>query len=183
MKRLSVTKVTILVLSVLILISGFLISCGYRFGTADLQINEVQAHSNCSFNIEIRNKTFVPGLEDRWRYILSDELIRRGCNGVNNITETQFQIKGSIEEIALNIVAERSNQIALYEVLLKAAFTLTMPDGSIKRGHLSSPFITDFRSGSKIEEILVARDREFDRVLRDISLELIQLISRPYLVR
>ncbi|MFN3739827.1 MAG: LPS assembly lipoprotein LptE [Thermodesulfovibrionales bacterium] len=170
--------------------------CGYRFtsiGTlpADQAEGPYQSaleSGGCLITtIGINNKTMVPGLEDRLRYILSEELVKRGCsinNGVPKkssdflgLSKDGISIYGSITDFNMSIVAERSNQIALYEIIIRTDFRLIMPDGKELSKTFSSPFITDFKSGSRIEDIIMARDREIDKVMKDIALEVIYTIG------
>ncbi len=162
----------ILMTCALVLLCSITIGCGYKLTSpaGDLYQSAVESPGCLITNIAINNKTMVPGLEDRLRYILSEELLRRGCT-INN--KEGVAIYGSITDFNMSIVAERSSQIALYEINIKTDFRLIMPDGKELSKTFSSPFITDFKSGSRIEDIIMARDREIDKVMRDISLEII----------
>jgi hypothetical protein len=175
-----------------------LFACGYKIAPSTrtpnyAEVNGSIKESDCKFVINTRNKTFVSGLEDRMRYILTEELIRRGCANITNCTMAKaggfggeskcggselksrlFYIEGVITDVNMNIVAERSGQIALYEVIINTFVTITTPDGKVISKNFSSPFISDFKSGARIEEIILARDREIEKVLRDIAIEIIE---------
>lgn len=161
----------------LVLLCSITIGCGYKFTSpaAELYQSAIESPGCLITTIEINNKTMVPGLEDRLRYILSEELLKRGC--IIN-TPDGISMYGSITDFNMSIVAERSNQIALYEIIIRTDFRFIMPDGNELSKAFSSPFITDFKSGSRIEDIIMARDREIDRVMKDIALEIIYTIGR-----
>lgn len=146
-----------------------LVGCGYRF--ASLAPESIQGNKTCLIKeIVVNNKTLLPGIEDKVMYILNEELIRRGCL-LNN--EHGTSIYALVRDFSMTVQAERGDQIALYEIIIRIEFNIPMPDGNILSKTLSSPFITDFRSGARIEDILLARDKEIDKSIRDISAELI----------
>ncbi|MCX7794015.1 MAG: hypothetical protein N2257_06385 [Thermodesulfovibrionales bacterium] len=148
--------------------------CGYRFYSASLSDNsdsDTLLERTCIIKeIIVRNKTHLPGLEDRLMHVLSEELLKKGCI-LNNDRGTS--IYAEVRDFNMTVQAERSNQVLIYEIIMKIEFNISMPDGSVISRTLSSPFITDFSSGARIEDILLARDREIDRTIRDISVELI----------
>ncbi len=173
-------KKTLLSLFYSLLSLSIFSSCGYKLAPQALtEYSEIKGSikpSDCRFVINIRNKTFVLGLEDRMRFVLTEELIKRGCSLMAKAeSETkQFHIEGVVADVSMNIVAEKSGQIALYEIVIRVDFEITSPDGKLISKHFSSPFISDFRSGARIEEIISARDREIEKVLRDIAIEIIE---------
>ncbi len=140
---------------------------------------------NCNVNILlIKNRTTLPGLEDRLRYILSEELLRRGCRITGQGAELlprhwqgkggDFNIKGEVTAFQMNVVAEKSDQAVLYEVNIKTRFQVSLPQGDREFSReFTSPFITDFRGGLTVEDTIASRDREIDRVMRDIAIEVI----------
>lgn len=149
-------------------ISLLLYGCGYKFLYQESTTTSTVA---CVVKeIIVNNKTYLPGLEDRLIHILSEELLKRGCD-LNN--EEGASIHATIKDFTVTAQAERSNQIVLYEINIRIEFSLLRPDGKGLTKTLASPFITDFKSGARIEDILLARDKEIDKTIKDISVELI----------
>ncbi len=143
-------------------------SCGYRYQT-------VSGNMECSVHIkEIRNSTFIPGIEDRLRYVLTDELIKNGCNLRDN--EGSITITGRIEDVQMDIVAEKEGK-NFYEINIISYFSIVIPDKKIIERKVTHPFLSDYVSGITIEEIMAMRDREMERLLRDISKEVIMIIK------
>ncbi len=144
-------------------------SCGYRYQT-------VSSNIECNVHIkEIKNSTFIPNLEDRLRYILTDELLKNGCNFRNN--EKVITITGRIEDVQMDIVAEKEGK-NFYEVKIISYFSIVIHDKKIIEKKITHPFLSDYIGGLTIEEIIAMRDREMERLLRDISKEIIMIIIK-----
>lgn len=159
-----------LLLPLLCFILLLLYGCGYKFLSRESPTASTSTGACAVKEIIVNNKTYLPGLEDRLIHILSNELLKRGCDLNNEEGSTIYAI---IRDFDMTVQAERSNQIALYEINMRIEFNLLRPDGKGLKKTLASPFITDFRSGARIEDILLARDREIDKTIKDISVELI----------
>jgi hypothetical protein len=181
-------KTVLFLISLTFTITISLTGCGYRFTNCCFRHQTLNVtFPTCLFSIHIRNKTNLAGLEDRLRFILTEELIKRGCSlkEGSDINEKEkstvsgatnyFHIEGAVTDFKMNIVAEKSDRVALYEVIITSQFSITLPGAVISRT-FSSPFITDFKSNAKIEEIIAQRDKEIDKIFHDIATEIITVL-------
>ena len=89
---------------------------------------------------KIENRTFEPKLEDKFQKALADELIRNGIM----ISKTGHVISGAIDDLKLRPLAEEEGVASEYEVIIKARFFLTSPDGKVKELRNSGVFIVSF---------------------------------------
>lgn len=195
---------------------NLLSGCGYSLrGTTSKEGGSIGCERNNLGGVKIlhvKNKTFVPGLEDRLRFALIEELTKRGfcvkSLGIPEVgmdSEQKLVVEGSpenrqifrsndeegkgisisaeITDIRLNPVAEKSGDVVIYELTILTNFQIHLPDGQVISKSLSSPFVTDFKTSEgesitspRIEDILIQRDWEIQKVMKDIAIEVIYLI-------
>lgn len=122
------------ILSIITLLS--VAACGYSLRDAShLPFQTVNI-------VSITNKTEEPNIEDIMAEKLAEEFGRQGI-GISG--SSPYNLTGEITEFSLRAVAAKNEFSREYEVVVRADFRITGPDGFL-RSYLSktSPFIESF---------------------------------------
>ncbi|MDP2276867.1 MAG: LPS assembly lipoprotein LptE [Nitrospirota bacterium] len=117
----------------------------------------------------IENRTFEPKLEDKFQKALADELIRSGIMISKN---SGHVISGTIYDLKLRPLAEEEGVASEYEVIIKARFFLTSPDGKVKELRNTGVFIVTFSGLGKIENIVAAKEQAAETAMRNLASEI-----------
>ena len=114
----------------------------------------------------IENRTFEPKLEDKFQKALADALIRSGIMISKN---SGHVISGTIYDLKLRPLAEQEGVASEYEVIIKARFFLTSPDGKVKELRNTGVFIVTFSGLGKIENIVAAKEQATETAMRNLA--------------
>ncbi|MDI6744406.1 MAG: LPS assembly lipoprotein LptE [Thermodesulfovibrionales bacterium] len=137
--------------------------CGYTLqGTATLPFTAVKIG-------RIENKTFEPKLEDKFQKALADELIR---NGIMISKSATHVISGTINDFSLKPLSEKEGVASEYQVIIKARFFLTSPDGKVKELRNSGVFTVSFPGSGNIENIVAAKEQAAETAMRNLASEI-----------
>ena len=118
---------------------------------------------------KIENKTFEPKLEDKFQKALADELIR---NGIMISNSAGHVISGTINDFSLRPLAEKEGVASEYEVIIKANFFLTFPDGKVKELRSSGVFTVSFSGSGNIGNIVAAKEQAAEIAMRNLASEI-----------
>jgi len=154
-----------LFLSLLILNFSFftLMGCGYTLqGRDTLPFTSVKIG-------KIENKTFEPKLEDRFQKALADELIR---NGIMISNTAAHIVSGTIKDFSIRPIIEKEGVATEYEVIIKADFFLTHPDGKITSLRNRVIFTVTFSAPGNIENIVAAKEQAAEAAMRNLASEI-----------
>ncbi len=137
--------------------------CGYTLqGRDTLPLTSVKIG-------RIENKTFEPKLEDKFQKALADELIR---NGIMISKSAGHVISGTINDFSLKPLSEKEGVASEYEVIIKANFFLTFPDGKVKELRNSGVFTVSFSGSGNIENIVAAKEQAAETAMRNLASEI-----------
>lgn len=137
--------------------------CGYTLqGRDTLPLTSVKIG-------RIENKTFEPKLEDKFQKALADELIR---NGIMISKSAGHVISGTINDFSLKPLSEKEGVASEYEVIIKARFFLTSPDGKVKELRNSGVFTVSFSGSGNIENIVAAKEQAAETAMRNLASEI-----------
>ena len=137
--------------------------CGYTLqGRDTLPLTSVKIG-------RIENRTFEPKLEDKFQKALADELIRSGIMISKNAGHV---IIGTIYDLKLRPLAEKEGVASEYEVIIKANFFLTFPDGKVKELRNSGVFNVSFSGSGNIENIVAAKEQAAETAMRNLASEI-----------
>lgn len=161
------SKVTRIACSIALLlwfaIGLFFTGCGYTIqGKYSLPFPSISID-------QITNRTYEPGLDERMRDILTEELIKRGLI-VNRSSD--YRIYGSLNSFELRTLSERSGVAIEYEVVIRGDFKLKTPSG-IRDLRSEGPFIVSFSSAERLQDVMAFKEKAIEKALRDLSVELI----------
>ncbi len=117
----------------------------------------------------IENRTFEPKLEDKFQKALADELIR---NGIMISKSARHVISGTINDFSLKPLSEKEGVASEYEVIIKANFFLTFPDGKVKELRNSGVFTVSFSGSGNIENIVAAKEQAAETAMRNLASEI-----------
>lgn len=117
----------------------------------------------------IENKTFEPKLEDKFQKALADELIR---NGIMISNSAKHIINGTIDDLQLKPLAEKEGVASEYQVIIKARFFLTSPDGKVKELRNSGVFTVSFSGSGNIESLVAAKEQAAETAMRNLASEI-----------
>lgn len=117
----------------------------------------------------IENKTFEPKLEDKFQKALADELIR---NGIMISNSAKHIINGTIDDLKLSPLAEKEGVASEYQVIIKARFFLTSPDGKVKELRNTGVFIVSFSGTGNIESLVAAKEQATETAMRNLASEI-----------
>jgi len=117
----------------------------------------------------IENRTFEPKLEDKFQKALADELIK---NGIMISKSAGHVISGTINDLTLKPLSEKEGVASEYEVLIKARFFLTSPDGKVKELRNSGVFTVSFPGSGNIESIVAAKEQAAETAMRNLASEI-----------
>jgi len=118
---------------------------------------------------KIENKTFEPKLEDRFQKALAEELIK---NGIMLSKAAGHIINGTIDDLQLKPLAEKQGVAVEYEVIIKANFYLTFPDGKVTALRNTGVFIVSFYGDSSIENLRASKEQALDTAMRNLASEI-----------
>lgn len=140
-----------------------LAGCGYTLqGRDTLPLTSVKIG-------RIENRTFEPKLEDKFQKALADELIR---NGIMISKSAGHVISGTIDDLKLRPLAEKEGVASEYEVIIKARFFLTSPDGKVKELRNTGVFIVSFSGTGNIESLVAAKEQAAETAMRNLASEI-----------
>jgi outer membrane lipopolysaccharide assembly protein LptE/RlpB len=117
----------------------------------------------------IENKTFEPKLEDKFQKALADELIK---NGIMISKSAGHVISGSIYDFSLKPLSEKEGVASEYQVIIKARFFLTSPDGKVKELRNSGVFTVSFSGSGNIESLVAAKEQAAETAMRNLASEI-----------
>ncbi len=158
-------KKRLLILSIIAL-SLLVTCCGYSIhGRAGLPFPSITID-------HITNRTYEPGIEDRMRKILTEELVK---SGFTLDRSSDYRIYGSIDSLELRTLSEKSGVAVEYEVVIKGDFKLKTPS-RIRNLRSSGPFIVSFTSPANLQGVMALKERAIEKALRDLSDEIIASI-------
>lgn len=141
--------------------------CGYTIhGTADLPFRTITVG-------KIVNKTFEPGLDDRFRLAIADELIRNGFSLEGNAAH---RIEGTINTFELRTLSEKSGITSEYEIVIKGDFILSDHSGRPRALKGSGLYIVSFQSTERLGGVMALKEKATERALKDLATELIASI-------
>ncbi|MEK7712398.1 MAG: LPS assembly lipoprotein LptE [Nitrospirota bacterium] len=118
---------------------------------------------------KIENRTFEPKLGDKFQKALADELIR---NGIMISKNAGHVISGTIDDLKLTPLAEKEGVASEYQVIIKARFFLTSPDGKVKELRNSGVFTVSFSGSGNIENIVAAKEQAAETAMRNLASEI-----------
>lgn len=137
--------------------------CGYTIhGTADLPFRTITVG-------KVVNKTFEPGLDNRFRLAITDELIRNGFTLDGNAAH---KIEGAINTFELRTLSEKSGVTSEYEVVIKGDFILSDPSGRRKVLRGSGLYIVSFQSTEGLGSVMALKQKATEMALKDLATEL-----------
>lgn len=137
--------------------------CGYTLqGRDTLPLTSVKIG-------RIENRTFEPKLEDKFQKALADELIR---NGIMISKSAGHIISGTINDFSLKPLSEKEGVASEYEVIIKANFFLTFPDGKVKELRNKGVFTVSFSGSGNIENIVAAKEQAAETAMRNLASEI-----------
>ena len=137
--------------------------CGYTLqGRDTLPLTSVKIG-------RIENRTFEPKLEDKFQKALADELIR---NGIMISKSAGHVISGTIDDFSLKPLSEKEGVASEYEVIIKANFFLTFPDGKVKELRNKGVFTVSFSGSGNIENIVAAKEQAAETAMRNLASEI-----------
>lgn len=137
--------------------------CGYT-----LQGRDTLPFSSVKIG-RIENRTFEPKLEDKFQKALADELIR---NGIMISKSATHVVSGTINEFSLRPLSEKEGVASEYEVIIKARFFLTSPDGKVKELRNTGVFTVSFSGSGNIENIVAAKEQAAETAMRNLASEI-----------
>ncbi|MEN2994058.1 MAG: LPS assembly lipoprotein LptE [Thermodesulfovibrio sp.] len=151
--------------TVLLILSFFIISCGYKLHTkVDLPFQELYLRN-------VENLTLEPGLQDKMRKIAYQTLIENGfkiTSSANRVLD--IQIKNyrlvTLSEIGLNTVE--------YQILMDVKAVFHDERGTKKEFTPSSPFTTFFRTTRDLQSIIADKDLATESLIRDICEDMVR---------
>lgn len=137
--------------------------CGYSIhGTADLPFRTITVG-------KVVNRTFEPGLDNRFKRAITDELIRNGFSLEDNAEQ---RIEGTITTFELRTLSEKSGVTAEYEVAIKGDFILSYTSGRQKALRGSGLYIVSFQSTEKLGSVMALKQKATEKALQDLATEL-----------
>lgn len=137
--------------------------CGYSIhGTADLPFRTITVG-------KVVNRTFEPGLDNRFKRAITDELIRNGFSLEDN---AEHRIEGTITTFELRTLSEKSGVTAEYEVVIKGDFILSYPSSRQKTLRGSGLYIVSFQSTEKLGSVMALKQKATEKALQDLATEL-----------
>lgn len=137
--------------------------CGYTIhGTADLPFRTITVG-------KVVNSTFEPGLDNRFRLAITDELIRNGFTLDGNAAH---RLEGTITTFELRTLSEKSGVTSEYEVVIKGDFILSDPTGRRKVLRGSGLYIVSFQSTERLGSVMALKQKATERALKDLATEL-----------
>ena len=139
--------------------------CGYTIHTkASLPFEDIQIGT-------IENKTYEPKLQDRLNKSLTEEFLRQGIAVRSN---AGYKLSGVINKFALQVLSEKSDVAAEYEVTIIGDFKLTDPKGNIKEFKgIGSPFIVSFSGAGQLNQLIANKELASERALQDMASEIV----------
>jgi len=141
-----------------------LTACGYTIhGRANLPFNSISIGS-------ITNKTFEPGLEDRMKIALVDELMK---NGFVIDSSAGHKINGVINTYELRTLSEKAGVAVQYEVIIRGDFKLIDPSGKARPLMGQGVYIVSFLSAESLQNVMALKEKAIERALRDLSSEIV----------
>ena len=114
----------------------------------------------------ILNNTTEPRLQDRLYEALSLSLMKNGIRIENN---SQYTLKGSINDVKLRGTAEQVGVTIQYEVRISGDFVLLGPDGKARELHSSDVFIVTFSSAGALENVLAQKEEAIKTALGNMA--------------
>lgn len=152
----------------LVLSALLIVGCGYTIqGKAQLPFEAVTI-------TKIVNRTYEPGLEDRMRTALVEELLRSGFVLHGN---GGHRIEGEITGFALKTLSQKGGVAAEYEVSIQGTFKLYDPSDTIRYLRDRGVFIVSFGSAADdLTSVMARKELATDRALRDFSSEIVASI-------
>ncbi len=139
--------------------------CGYTLqGKAALPFDAIAIE-------RIENKTVEPKLEDQLYTALTEEFLRKGI-AVN--PDAGHRLSGSISRFDLQIISEKSDIAAEYEVIMKSVFRLTDPSGNTREFRdISPPFIVSFSGLGPLEVLTASKEQAYKKAIGDIAMQIV----------
>lgn len=151
---------TLLLAAIVLLLTA----CGYAIhGRANLPFNSISIGS-------IINKTFEPGLEDRMKIALVDELMK---NGLLINSSAGHKINGVINTYELRTLSEKAGVAVQYEVVIRGDFKLIDPSGKARPLMGQGVYIVSFLSAESLQNVMALKEKAIERALRDLSSEVV----------
>lgn len=152
-------------------------SCGYTVQGWSVPASQGALLEVRSVSIDqIINRTYEPGIDDRMRDILTQELIKRGFKVDRS---SGYKIYGSINTFELRTLSEKAGVAVEYEVVVNGDFKLRSPSGMVRDLRSGGPFIVSFLSADRLQDVMALREKAIEKALRDLSQELIISIHEP----
>ncbi|HMK49948.1 MAG TPA: LPS assembly lipoprotein LptE [Thermodesulfovibrionales bacterium] len=139
--------------------------CGYAIHTkASLPFDEIQIGT-------IENRTYEPKLQDRLNKSLTEEFLKQGISVRNN---AGYKLSGVIRKFSLQVLSEKSDVAAEYEVTVIGDFKLADPKGNIKEfKDIGSPFIVSFSGAGQLNQLIANKELASERALQDMASEIV----------
>jgi hypothetical protein len=119
---------------------------------------------------EIENRTSEAKLQDRFREILTHELMK---NGIRVSGKSEHEIHGFIGDLKLKGSAEAEDVTVVYEVTVGGSFFLRGPDGEDRPLKSEGEFIVDFSSSGELSNVMSQKEIAIRKALEDIAEELV----------
>jgi|WetSurMetagenome_2_1015567.scaffolds.fasta_scaffold540870_2 hypothetical protein len=139
--------------------------CGYSVHTkASLPFEEIQIGT-------IENRTYEPKLQDRLHRSLTEEFLRQGIAVRSN---AEYKLSGVINKFTLQVLSEKADVAAEYQVTILGDFKLIDPKGNIKEFKgVGSPFIVSFSGAGQLNELIANKELASERALKDMASEIV----------
>lgn len=123
----------------------------------------------------VENRTFEPGLQDRFWRVFTEEAVLRGVNIVRTGGDAQLAI--TFRSYKLNTISIKNDLSAEYRVVIKADVEITSHGKVlIEQKAMESEFLETFSAAGGIQEIQARRDEATDRAIRSLSERILGLL-------
>lgn len=159
---------TLLIAQSSVVLAIFLAGCGYTLhSSSSLPFDTVRIG-------KIENKTVEPKLQDMLYQALTEEFLKHGIAVSPN---AEHEITGVIDQFDLQLVAEKADVAAEYEVIMKGNFSLIAPAGERKEFvNIGSPFLVSFSGYGPLNEIMALKEKASESAVREIAVTIVAAI-------
>ena len=148
------------------------LGCGYHIvGSKPLPFSSVTIEA-------INNKTYEPGIEERFHNALSKEFIVQGIKvlAING----DVVLKATVTTFELGALAYVDEKVKEQTIILKVDVSIIDKERVINLGSMQSPIQITFRSTGTVSESASQKEMATDRVCVEIAKEIISKIILRY---
>lgn len=147
-------------------------SCGYSIiGSKNLPFNSITIKP-------VINKTYEPGLEDRFHYALSKEFLAHGVKVM--AAGGDVSLDSTISTFILSTIAAVDERVKEQELLLSVDMRLTDDDSITEFSSVESPIRITFETTGSVSEHVVQKERAIDKAFTEIAREIVSKIIIRY---